>query len=73
MDNFLKSCKWFFRITKENFIYKSKNKKCDLIDFPYQLKIMSFNVRRDVSKDGNNNWKFRKESVIESIKTNNQI
>lgn len=71
MNDFLKSCKWFFRITKENFIYKPKNKKCDLVDFPHQLKIMSFNIRRDVYKDDNNNWKLRKESVIESIKANN--
>lgn len=71
MSTFIEQCKWLFRITKENFIYKSKDSKCDLIHFPHQLKIMSFNIRRDVLEDGNNNWKFRKQAIVKSIQTNN--
>lgn len=73
MNKFIEQCKWLFRITKENFLYKetadninnnnNNNKEC--------VKIMSFNIRRDVCEDGDNNWQFRKYSIIEAIKFNN--
>lgn len=67
MKNFLNTLKWFFRICKENFIYK---KKCGDIEFSFKdedFTIMSFNIRRDCEPDGKNNWTYRKESIVKMI------
>lgn len=66
MSNFIDTIKWFFRITKENFIYKKPN---PVVINPNRknLSIMTFNIRRDVLKDGINNWQYRKENIVKMI------
>ena len=65
MKNFFK---WFFRIIRENFSYKDKSTKCDIITKTDGLTVMSFNIRRDSESDGEYNWRYRKESIIKMIK-----
>lgn len=60
--------KWFFRIVKENFSYKEKTTKCDIISHSDKLSVMTFNIRRDTDKDGVNCWTNRKESIVKMIK-----
>lgn len=59
--------KWFFRICKENFLYKKRYNKCDIIIKNSELTVMSFNIRRDSDSDGIYNWQYRKESIIKMI------
>ena len=66
MNNFIDTIKWFFRITKENFIYKKPNPVV-INHNRNNLSIMTFNIRRDVLKDGINNWQYRKENIVKMI------
>ena len=57
---------WLWRITKSHF----NNKINDDINISYfnnNLRIMTFNIRRDVPKDDKNNWQYRKEAIVEMI------
>ena len=54
MTSFKNNIKWFFKITKDNFWHKP-NKNIAINDFKDGLNVMTFNIRRDVFKDGVNN------------------
>ena len=68
MNNIKQTLQWLFRITKENFGNKPNNNIT--IEFKDELKVMTFNIRRDVAKDDKNNWQYRKEAIIEMIADN---
>ena len=57
---------WLWRIIKSHF--NNKPNKDIIIEFKHNLHIMTFNIRRDVAKDGKNNWQYRKEAIVEMIK-----
>ena len=68
MNNFKQTLQWLFRITKENF---GNNPNNDItINFKNGLKVMTFNIRRDVYTDGINNWQYRKEAIVQMIADN---
>lgn len=57
---------WFKRVIKEN-VSPKKEKQTFLSPDAEGLNVMTFNIRRDCIKDKNNNWEFRKKSIIEMI------
>ena len=59
--------KWLWRITKENFGNKPDDSVKIEFDESNNLKVMSFNIRRDCEGDGSNNWKYRKDAIVEMI------
>lgn len=67
MNRFFEGIKWFFRVIRDNFSYKEKYSKCNLISKNGELTIMTFNIRRDSVKDGIFNWQNRKTSIIKMI------
>ena len=67
MSRFLDSIKWFYNLIRDNFSYKEKYSKCNLITKNGELTIMTFNIRRDNFKDGIFNWQKRKESIVKMI------
>lgn len=66
MTSFKNTINWFFKITKDNFGHKP-NKNITINDFKDGLNVMTFNIRRDVFKDGVNNWTNRRESIVKMI------
>lgn len=62
--------KYFFRLLKENFKSFKKVDDSVIINFNIDndLKIMTFNLRRDANGDGIHNWQYRREYVIQTIK-----
>lgn len=71
MKNFLNTLKvnilYFFRLIKENFCYNGKIDNDIVIDFKDDFKVMTFNLRRDVPGDAENNWQYRRDVVVEAI------
>ena len=59
--------KWLWRITRENFGNKADNSIWIDFDKTNDLKVMTFNIRRDNLKDGENNWQFRKDAIVTMI------
>lgn len=59
--------KWLWRITKENFGNKADDSIHIEFDKTKDLKVMTFNIRRDCLKDGDNNWQYRKDAIIAMI------
>ena len=59
--------KWFWRITKENFGNKADDSMCIEFDKTNDLKVMTFNIRRDNPKDGENNWQYRRDAIVTMI------
>ncbi len=59
--------KWLWRITKENFGNKADNTIDIEFDKTKDLKVMTFNIRRDNPKDGENNWIHRRDAIVEMI------
>lgn len=60
----MKTIKWLFRIIKSNF------KKYSKIVFPTindTKNIITFNIRRDSPNDGENNWEYRKDAIVNMI------
>lgn len=59
----MKIIKWLFRVIKSNFskipcrIYLNYNTR----------NIITFNIRRDSPNDGENNWEYRKDAIINMI------
>ena len=71
MKNFLNTLKinilYFFRLIKENFCYNGKIDNDIIIDFKDDFKVMTFNLRRDAPGDAENNWQYRRDTVVEAI------
>lgn len=60
----MKTIKWLFRIIKSNF----SKIPCIIRDLKYNTKnIITFNIRRDSPDDGENNWEYRKDAIINMI------
>lgn len=59
--------KWLWRITRENFGNKADNSIWIDFDKTNDLKVMTFNIRRDNLKDAENNWQFRKDAIVTMI------
>ena len=59
--------KWLWRITKENFGNKADNTIVIEFDKTNDLKVMTFNIRRDNLKGGKNNWQYRRDAIVEMI------
>lgn len=59
--------KWLWRITKENFGNKADNTIDIEFDKTKDLKVMTFNIRRDNLKDAENNWIHRRDAIVEMI------
>ena len=59
--------KWLWRITKENFGNKADNSINIEFDKTKDLRVMTFNIRRDRLSDGANNWQFRRDAIIKMI------
>lgn len=57
---------WFIQIIKDNISSKIETQNF-LSSRTGGLNVMSFNIRRDSVKDGDNNWQFRKKSIVEMI------
>ena len=60
----MRTIKWLFRIIKNNFskipcIIKGSNS--------YTRNIITFNIRRDSPNDGENNWEYRKNAIVNMI------
>lgn len=67
MNNTKETLKWLWRITKENFGNKADDSIHIEFDKTNDLKVMTFNIRRDNLKDGDNNWRYRKDAIVEMI------
>lgn len=63
----MKYIKWFFRVLWENLIYRKKYHQCNLTVDKDKLTVMTFNIRRDVIDDGEYNWQYRRDSIIQMI------
>ena len=59
----MKIIKWLFRIIKDN--YKKIPSKIKV--YYHSKDIIIFNIRRDSPNDGENNWKYRKDAIIDMI------
>lgn len=59
--------KWLWRITKENFGNKADDSIVIEFDKTKDLKVMTFNIRRDNPKDGENNWQYRRDAIVTMI------
>ena len=60
----MKMIKWLFRIIKSNF----SKIPCIIKDLNYNTKdIITFNIRRDSPSDGENNWEYRKDAIVNMI------
>lgn len=60
----MKTIKWLFRIIKSSF---SKS-PCVIKDLNYNTRdIITFNIRRDSPNDGENNWEYRKDAIVNMI------
>ena len=60
----MKIIKWLFRVIKSNF----SKIPCVIKDLNYYTKdIITFNIRRDSPNDGENNWEYRKDAIINMI------
>lgn len=59
--------KWLWRITKENFGNKADDSIRIEFDKTNDLKVMTFNIRRDNPKDGENNWQYRRDAIVTMI------
>ena len=60
---------YFFRLLKENFLsFKGVDNNVK-VSFKNDdnFSVMTFNLRRDAPGDGENNWQYRREHVIEMI------
>ena len=59
---------YFFRLIKELFCFKKIDNNVTF-DFSQKekFKVMTFNIRRDVPGDAENNWQYRRDSIIEMI------
>jgi endonuclease/exonuclease/phosphatase family metal-dependent hydrolase len=60
---------YFFRLLKENFFSFRGVDNSVNISFKNDkgLSVMTFNIRRDTPNDGDNNWQYRREHVVEMI------
>jgi endonuclease/exonuclease/phosphatase family metal-dependent hydrolase len=67
MGSTKETLKWLWRITKENFGNKADGSIHIEFDNTNKLKIMTFNIRRDNLKDGDNNWQYRKDAIVAMI------
>lgn len=67
MGSTKETLKWLWRITKENFGNKADGSIHIEFDNTNKLKIMTFNIRRDNLKDGDNNWQYRKDAIVVMI------
>lgn len=67
MITFKEKIKWFCRVFSEMFKYNGVDTNLHLAEYDTNNRIMTFNIRRDVLKDGANNWQYRKESIIKMI------
>ena len=56
-------------IIKDYIKYTFIRYKSDIEESVYPFKAMTLNLRKDTYKDGDKSWKYRKESVINLIKT----
>ena len=60
----MKTIKWLFRIIKSNF----SKIPCIIRDLNHNTRdIITFNIRRDSPNDGENNWEYRKDAIINMI------
>lgn len=60
----MKTIKWLFRVIKSNFI----KTPCIIRDLNYNTRnIITFNIRRDSPSDGENNWEYRKDAIVNMI------
>jgi endonuclease/exonuclease/phosphatase family metal-dependent hydrolase len=61
---------YFFRLIKENYCYNGIGiDESILMKFnnTSNFKVMTFNIRRDAVGDGENNWIYRRDSIINMI------
>ena len=60
----MKTIKWLFRVIKSNFL----KIPCIIRDLNYNTRnIITFNIRRDSPNDGENNWEYRKDAIVNMI------
>ena len=60
----MKIIKWLFRVIKSNF----SKIPCIIKDLNYNTRdIITFNIRRDSPDDGENNWEYRKDAIVNMI------
>lgn len=60
----MKTIKWLFRIIKSNF----SKIPCIIKGSNYNTRnIITFNIRRDSPNDGENNWEYRKDAIVNMI------
>ena len=60
----MKTIKWLFRVIKSNFI----KIPCIIKGSFYNTRdIITFNIRRDSPNDGENNWEYRKDAIVNMI------
>lgn len=58
---------YFFRLIKECWCFKKEKQHDIKIENDNTFKVMSFNIRRDTPNDKENNWAFRRNSIISMI------
>lgn len=65
----LKYIKYFFRLIKENFCFNNITDKNIKINFSENndFRVLTFNIRRDSLSDGQNNWIYRRDAIIDMI------
>ena len=60
----MKIIKWVFKVIKNNF----SKIPCIIKQLNYNTRdIITFNIRRDSINDGENNWEYRKDAIINMI------
>lgn len=69
MATFKENIKWFCRVFLEMFKYNGVDTNLNLTEYDAYAnnRIMTFNIRRDILRDGANNWQYRKEYIIKMI------